>query len=69
MEKCKDNMVNPSLSGTTRSHFKEWLKNEKMLIQFLGSFSLNVLTNFNTFSYLSIACLSVWLEAYFGKKL
>jgi hypothetical protein len=68
MEKCKDNMVNPSLSGITRSYFKEWLKNKKKTnsiswVLFFKCFH----KIFNFFSYLSIACLSIWFEAYFGK--
>jgi hypothetical protein len=61
--------ANPSLGDTIRNHFKEWLKNKKWPNYFLGPFLLNVFTTINCyFSCLSIACLNIWLEVYFGIK-
>jgi hypothetical protein len=36
--------ANPSLGGTTRNHFKKWLKNQKLPNHFFGPFLLNVFT-------------------------
>jgi hypothetical protein len=62
---------NPSLGGTTRNHFKEWLKNQKGPNHFHWPFSLNVFTTIYIFIYLSClstTCHNKWFEVYFRIK-
>ncbi len=60
------NWVNPSLGGTTRNHFKEWLRNQKWSNHFLGPNPLNTFITIIFFSLcLSIACTNIWFEVYF----
>jgi hypothetical protein len=56
-------MMNPSLGGTTKNYFKEWLRNKKQPNHFPGSFTLNVFTIIISFPpCLSITCTNIWLE-------
>jgi hypothetical protein len=43
--------ANPSLVGTNRNHFKDWLKNQKWSKHFLGPFPLNVFTTISFFPH------------------
>jgi hypothetical protein len=49
------NWAKASLGGTTRKHFKEWLRNHKQPNHFHGPFTLNVFTTINYF----LSCLSI----------
>jgi hypothetical protein len=60
------NWVNTSLSGTTRNHLKEWIKNQKWSNHFLGPNPSNIFKNMIFFFLcLSIACTNLWFEVYF----
>jgi hypothetical protein len=67
MDMDNQSKVNSSLGGITRSHLKEWLKNQKQPNHFFGPFSLSVFIIINYYSFMFITvCFNIWLEVYLG---
>jgi hypothetical protein len=71
MEQAKEllRFINPSSTGgATRNHFKEFLKEPKVAKSFSWALSFKCFHNYKLyiFSCLSISCLNIWFEFYFG---
>jgi uncharacterized membrane protein YhdT len=54
------------LGWTIRNYLEEWLRNQKCTNHFPRPFTLNFFTIIIIFSCLSIACINIWFEVYFG---